>query len=238
MKGWVLVTGASGGIGSAIAKDVAEAGYPVVATWRSHEPLALRDEIVRLGGSCELLRLDIADRNACQTKLEVLVEAKGAPWGVVLDAGLCKDNVLAAMDGEDWDLVLHTNLDGFYNVMKPLVLPMCRARKGRVVVISSVSGVMGNRGQVNYSASKAGLIGAAKALAAEVASRSITVNCIAPGIIDTPMIQGLPVDELKKVVPMRRIGRPEEVASLAVFLLGEGAGYITRQVIGVNGGMI
>jgi len=141
------------------------------------------------------------------------------------------------MDGEDWDQVLHTNLDGFYNVMHPLVLPMCRRRKGRIIVMSSISGIVGNRGQVNYSASKAGLIGASKALAAELASRSITVNCIAPGIIDTEMLKGLPTEEMLKLVPMKRLGKPEEVAALVLFLLSEEAGYITRQVISVNGGM-
>lgn len=235
----VIVTGSSGGIGGSIARMAAKAGYRVVACYRSHQDRAeaLRDEILAGGGSCELLRFDIADRDGSRKVLEGWLEAHGAPWGVVCNAGLCRDNVFPAMDGDDWDQVVHTNLDGFYNVLRPLVMPMCRARKGRIVVMSSISGLVGNRGQVNYSASKAGLIGAAKALATELASRSITVNCIAPGIISTEMIKDLPVEEMVKMVPMKRLGRPEEVAALALFLLSEEAGYITRQVISVNGGM-
>ena len=141
------------------------------------------------------------------------------------------------MTDDDWDGVLHTNLDGFYNVLRPLVMPMCKKRKGRIITIASVSGVIGNKGQVNYSASKAGIIGATKALALELAGRKITVNCIAPGIIETDMIKGAPIDEIVSGVPMKRAGKPEEVASLAIFLLGEQAGYITRQVISVNGGL-
>ena len=155
----------------------------------------------------------------------------------MLNAGICRDNVFAAMTGENWDDVIHTNLDGFFNVLSPIMLPLCRKRRGRIVAVSSVSGIIGNRGQVNYSASKAGIIGASKALAAELASRSITVNVIAPGIIETDMIEGIPVEEMLKAVPMKRLGKPEEIAALASFLLSEDAGYITRQVISVNGGL-
>lgn len=240
MDEYVVVTGASRGIGRAVALQAARAGYAVAACCRSGvERLdPLKREIEASGGSCTTLAFDIADRKAAETALTALVAAQGAPWGVVLDAGICRDNVFPAMDGEDWDAVLHTNLDGFYNVLHPLVLPMCRRRRGRIVVLGSVSGVIGNRGQVNYSASKAGLIGAAKALAAELASRSITVNCVAPGIIDTAMLDGLPREELVKLVPMKRLGSPEEVAALVAFLLSDAAGYISRQVIGINGGMV
>lgn len=239
MEKQVLVTGSSGGIGGSIVRVLAKAGYRVTACYRGHEErvLALQAGIREEGGSCELLRFDIADRKGTEEALNGWLEDHGAPWGVVCNAGICRDNVFPAMDGDDWDQVLHTNLDGFYNVVHPLVMPMCRKRKGRIVVMSSISGIVGNRGQVNYSASKAGLIGASKALAAELASRSITVNCIAPGIIDTEMLKGLPMEELLKLVPMKRLGKPEEVAALVLFLLSEEAGYITRQVISVNGGM-
>ena len=155
----------------------------------------------------------------------------------MLNAGICRDNVFVAMDDSDWDDVIHTNLDGFYNVLKPVLMPMCKKRKGRIVVLSSVSGVMGNRGQVNYSASKAGLIGAVKALALELASRNITVNAVAPGVIETDMIQGLPVDEIKNMIPMKRLGKPDDIAAAVSFLISENAGYITRQVLSVNGGL-
>jgi 3-oxoacyl-[acyl-carrier protein] reductase len=142
------------------------------------------------------------------------------------------------MSGEDWDIVLQTNLDGFYNVLNPLVMPMVQRRKpGRIVTLASVSGLIGNRGQVNYSAAKAGIIGATKALALELAKRAITVNCVAPGLIETDMIEDVPMDEVLKMIPARRVGKPEEVAAAVSFLVGEEAGYITRQVISVNGGL-
>ena len=162
----------------------------------------------------------------------------GALWGIVQNAGICRDVAFPGMTAESWDAVIHTNLDGFYNVIQPLVMPMCRQKKGRIITIASVSGVMGNRGQVNYSASKAGIIGATKALAVELAKRKITVNCIAPGVIETEMIKDAPLDMILPTIPMQRAGKPEEIASAAVFLLSEGASYITRQVINVNGGII
>ncbi len=239
MEKRVIVTGSSGGIGSAIAKALAKAGYQVVACYHRNEERAkaLQKEIKGEGGACDLLRFDISSREETQDVLSRYLAEHGAPWGVVCNAGLCRDNVFPAMEGDDWDKVIHTNLDGFYNVIHPLVMAMCRKREGRIVVMSSISGLVGNRGQVNYSASKAGLIGAAKALATELASRFITVNCIAPGIIDTEMIEGLPVEEMVRMIPMKRLGKPEEIAALTTFLMGEGAGYITRQVISVNGGM-
>jgi 3-oxoacyl-[acyl-carrier protein] reductase len=235
----VLVTGASGGIGRAIALAAANAGYEIVAHYKSgaEKAEALKSEIEGSGGKCSLIQFNIADREDCRKKLEAWSEENGAFYGVVLNAGICRDNIFPAMTDDDWDGVLHTNLDGFYNVLRPLVMPMCKKRKGRIITIASVSGVIGNKGQVNYSASKAGIIGATKALALELAGRKITVNCIAPGIIETDMIKGAPIDEIVSGVPMKRAGKPEEVASLAIFLLGEQAGYITRQVISVNGGL-
>ena len=176
-------------------------------------------------------------RGDCKEKLEKWTEENGTFWGVVCNAGICRDNIFPALTDENWDDVIHTNLDGFYNVLKPLVMGMCKKRCGRIITIASVSGVIGNKGQVNYSASKAGIIGATKALALELAGRKITVNCIAPGIIETDMIKDAPLDEIVSAVPMKRAGKPEEVASLAVFLLGEESSYITRQVISVNGGL-
>ncbi|MDR1277224.1 MAG: 3-oxoacyl-ACP reductase FabG, partial [Treponema sp.] len=183
-----------------------------------------------------LLQFDISDREDCRNKLEAW--SQGPFWGVVCNAGINADNAFPALSGEDWDQVIHTNLDGFYNVLHPLIMPLCRRKQGRIITVSSVSGIMGNRGQVNYSASKAGIIGATKALAVELASRSITVNCIAPGIIETDMIKDAPLDMILPAIPMGRVGKPEEVAALAVFLLSGAAAYITRQVISVNGGLL
>ena len=236
----VLVTGSSGGIGRAIALAVAQAGYEVVAHYNNGKEKAenLKVEIESLGGKCSLLQFNISDRADCTSKLEKWSEENGAFWGIILNAGIARDDVFPALTDEKWDSVIHTNLDGFYNVLKPLVLPLCRKKRGRIITIASVSGIIGNRGQVNYSASKAGIIGATKALATELASRKITVNCIAPGLIETDMVKDLPLEQMLSTIPMGRAGKPEEVASLAVYLLGEGAGYITRQVISVNGGLI
>jgi 3-oxoacyl-[acyl-carrier protein] reductase len=162
----------------------------------------------------------------------------GCYYGVVCNAGVIRDNVFPAMSGEDWDTVLKTNLEGFYNLLNPLVLPMVRRRApGRIVTVASVAGLTGNRGQVNYSAAKAGIIGATKALALELAKREITVNCVAPGLIETEMVADVPLDEALKLIPARRVGKPEEVAAAVSFLLGDDAAYITRQVISVNGGL-
>lgn len=236
----VLVTGALRGIGRACCLRLARDGYEVVINYRGEngeKADELRAEIERDGGSASLIKFDIANRDECRTALESYTESHGAFWGIVLNAGICRDNVFVAMDDSDWDDVIHTNLDGFYNVLKPVLMPMCKKRKGRIVVLSSVSGVMGNRGQVNYSASKAGLIGAVKALALELASRNITVNAVAPGVIETDMIQGLPVDEIKNMIPMKRLGKPDDIAAAVSFLISENAGYITRQVLSVNGGL-
>lgn len=236
----VFVTGSSRGIGKAAALRLARDGYDIVLHCRNGvaEAQAVKQEVEALGRSARVLQFDIADREAAATLLLQDVEQHGAYYGVVCNAGIARDNAFPAMSGEDWDLVVHTNLDGFFNVLNPLTMPMVRRRKpGRIVVLSSVSGVMGNRGQVNYSASKAGLIGACKALALELAKRSITVNCVAPGLIETEMVDDLPVAEALKMIPARRMGKPEEVAATISFLMSEDAGYITRQVISVNGGM-
>ena len=167
------------------------------------------------------------------------IEEHGCYYGVVCNAGIVRDNVFPAMSGEDWDVVLKTNLDGFYNVLNPLIMPMVRRRApGRIVTLTSVSGLIGNRGQVNYSAAKAGIIGASKALALELAKREITVNCVAPGLIETEMTRDVQLQEVLKLIPLRRIGKPEEVAAVVSFLLTDEAAYITRQVISVNGGLI
>ena len=237
----ILVTGSSRGIGRAIALNLADAGYDIVVHCRSRrdEAEAVRDEVLAKGRQARVLSFDVADRAATAAALEADVAAHGAYYGVVCNAGLTRDGAFPALSEEDWDTVLRTNLDGFYNVLHPLVMPMIRRRAaGRIVCITSVSGIIGNRGQVNYSASKAGVIGAAKALAVELAKRQITVNCVAPGLIDTDMLDpDVPVEQILKVIPMERSGTPEEVAAAVRFLVSPEAGYITRQVLAVNGGL-
>lgn len=237
----VLVTGSSRGIGRAIAVRLAADGYHVVIHCRSQreQAEAVQTLIEQAGGSASILQFDVADRCLASASLEADMEQNGAYYGVVCNAGIARDNAFPAMSGEDWDAVIHTNLDAFYNVLNPVIMPMVRRRApGRIVTLSSVSGLMGNRGQVNYSAAKAGIIGATKALAVELAKRNITVNCVAPGLINTEMLDEAPVEEALKMIPMRRAGQPEEVASLVSYLLSDQAGYITRQVISVNGGML
>jgi len=236
----VLVTGASRGIGRAVALRAAQDGFDVVVHCRSRmdEAQAVVAQIQQLGRQARVLRFDVADREAARVALEADIAAHGAYYGAVCNAGISRDGAFPALSADDWDSVIHTNLDGFYNVLHPLIMPMIRRRKpGRIVTLSSVSGLMGNRGQVNYSASKAGIIGATKALAIELASRGITVNCVAPGLIDTEMVSEEVVEHALKLIPAGRLGRPEEVAQAVSFLLSPQSGYITRQVISVNGGL-
>jgi 3-oxoacyl-[acyl-carrier protein] reductase len=236
----VLVTGSSRGIGKAVALRLARDGFDVVVHCRSQraEAEAVAQQIAAMGRGARVLQFDIGDRAAAAAALEADIAEHGCYYGVVCNAGVARDNAFPAMSGEDWDIVLSTNLDGFYNVVNPLVMPMVQRRKpGRIVTMASVSGLVGNRGQVNYSAAKAGIIGATKALALELAKRNITVNCVAPGLIDTDMTEDLPMEEVLKMIPARRVGTADEVAAAVSFLVGEEAGYITRQVISVNGGL-
>jgi len=196
------------------------------------------EEIEAAGGTGKTLQLDVSRRDETRECLEHEVEEAGAYYGVVCNAGVTADAAFPALTGEAWDQVLRTNLDGFYNVLHPLVMPMIRTRQGgRIVVLSSVAGLVGNRGQVNYSASKAGLIGAARSLSIELAKRRITVNCVAPGLIETDMLEGLPTEQVAKMIPMQRLGKPEEVAGVVDFLLSDAAAYVTGETISVNGGM-
>jgi 3-oxoacyl-[acyl-carrier protein] reductase len=241
MSDTVLVTGSSRGIGRAIAQRLARDGYDIVVHCRSRraEADAVAAEIVAGGRHARVLAFDVADREAAAAALTADVQAHGAYYGVVCNAGITHDAAFPALEPAHWDSVLRCNLDGFYNTLHPVIMPMIRRRApGRIVTLASVSGLVGNRGQVNYSAAKAGLIGATKALAIELASRKITVNCVAPGLIDSDMVEGhVPVEEILKMVPAGRVGRPEEVAATVAFLMGPEAAYITRQVIAVNGGL-
>lgn len=236
----VLITGSSRGIGKETALYLAENGYDIVLHCNKNIKSAenIKNEIIALGKNVRILQFDISDRTQCANVLSKDIEENGVYYGIVLNAGIAKDNCFPALEENQWDDVLNTNLGGFYNVLKPIVMPMITSKiKGRIIALSSISGLSGNRGQVNYSASKAGIIGAVKALSVELAKRGITVNCVAPGVIETEMISDIPAEEVKKMIPMRRFGKPREVASLINYLLSDDSAYITGQVISVNGGM-
>lgn len=236
-----LVTGATGRLGRAIALRLAADGFHVTVHCRSREgeAQALVAHIQGEGGQADWIAFDIADRERTMAALEAKVAADGPFYGVVCNAGITRDGAFPALSGEDWDQVLGVGLDGFFNVVQPLVVPMVKTRKGgRIVTISSVSGVVGNRGQVNYSAAKAGLIGATKALAVELATRGITVNCVAPGLIESELVDEIVLERALAAIPMGRVGQPEDVAAAVGYLFSDAAGYVTRQVLSVNGGMV
>lgn len=241
MNKTILITGASRGIGRAIALYLAPLGYDLVLHYNSNKAAAenVLSEVMALGANARLVSFDASNRQQVAEVLMNDIEKHGVYYGVICNAGINADAPFPMLDGDMWDRVIDTNLGGLYNVLSAVVMPMISAKKpGRIIALSSISGQIGNRGQVNYAASKAGIIGAVKSLAIELARRKITVNCIAPGIIETDMTADLPIEEVKNMIPARRVGTPQEVASLAAYLLSDDAAYITRQVIAVNGGMI
>ena len=236
----ILVTGASSGIGRATAIRLASDGYEVAVHYGRNLQGAeqTRDAIDAASGRCRILSFDVSNTEETRSAIEADMAEHGAYYGVISNAGITRDNAFPMLAEDDWQQVIDVNLNGLYNVLHPVVMPMLRRRKpGRIVTISSVSGIMGNRGQVNYAASKAGIIGATKALAVELGKRQITVNCVAPGLIESDMSDALPLDQMLEAIPLRRVGQPQEVAALVAFLCSADAAYITRQVISPNGGL-
>ncbi len=241
MQKRVLITGANRGIGKAIAIGLADDGFDITINYKSNHDMA--DEtchgIVDNGGKAKLLQFDVSDREECKKILLKNIDENGPFYGVVLNAGIKNDCPFPDMDEQAWDTIMSTDLDSFYNVLRPLIMPLIKMRcGGRIITVTSVSAITGNRGQVNYSAAKSGLIGATKSLSLELAKRNITVNSVAPGIIQTEMSAGIDEEVIRQVVPMRRQGRPEEVSSLVKYLFSPDSSYITGQTISVNGGMI
>lgn len=233
-----LIVGGSRGIGKATALRLAKSGCDIWLTYRSNHDQArqTKTQVESLGASCELLCFDVADREQTDAALRSRAEAQ-APAIVVFNAGITRDNLLVFMKAQEWTDVIRTDLDGFFNVTNAVIFSMISARRGRIVAVSSVSGQVGQAGQVNYSAAKAGLIGACKALAREVGKRNIYVNVVAPGIIETDMTGSLPKEKILPMIPLNRFGQPDDVASVIEFLCRESAMYITGQVIGINGGL-
>lgn len=235
----VLITGSSRGIGKEVALYLAQSGFDIVLHCNKNKDKALEVQktIEQIGRNARILQFDVSNRKQAKNTLLKDIEKNGIYYGVVVNAGITADNSFPAMEDDEWDRVINTNLNGFYNTLRPIILAMIQNRKGRIVALSSVSGIIGNRGQINYSASKAGIIGAVKTLSREVAKRNITVNCVAPGVIESDMTSEVPFEMIKEAIPMRRMGTPKEVASLINYLFSEDASYITGQVISVNGGM-
>jgi len=234
-----LVTGGSRGIGAAIAEELAEAGCAILLNYRAGVEQAeeVRSRIAARGGEVTLLPFDVRDAQAVSAALAPWVDGERTIDIIVNNAGIARDAPFPSMTKPDWEAVTRTTLDGFFNVTQPLIMPLVRRRWGRIINISSLAGQVGHRGQVNYSAAKAGLIGATRSLAQELAKRNITVNAVAPGLIDTDMVKALPLAEITRQIPMQRLGKPVEVAKVVRFLASDDAAYITGQVIGINGGI-